>query len=997
MNQPNRLRGRMRLKNFYTGGINGEKCCRINWSPIEGNNRLIALWFLLHQMIAREDRAVRLQKPGDEDFLANRVILGEATSNPNGGAFDEVISALINDPTGHKLTKPLYTMMVVVLSKDNENPISSEVIERSLKTTSRQIATDKNSCSNETISGLIARVLPIYLNGRSDKRNTMIDHLILYNTYKLSNALDASEESKEPFKSKDAEKKVVKRLKEFISNPALLLDGLNDNIRAVNTHNAQASAYLPVIFNLPCSSSYCYKGNGLTAWDAFITTCFPFYYQMLCDSMLFPNEEYNPEFMKELVCCERLLQKGLLPTLDQTVCDKLMTLLDGQEVKNVGYRTTVNDIIVCSLLLSLMHATCDALGDKKLELMNEAMSIIVQIQSDLEGGTSGVVDFLHTLYFHVAFFSKFYLAIFKANLQTAKTSGKDVKGDAIERAIAIKIMEDILKSIVKYGIDPNLDNNVKIDTKYGDLWKNVLTDERNQECRSQKRSELIKTVMASVDKTMLGRLPTKPMKRMLYECNTSGKPRVYNMELCMLKRLIDAVIDWDPVKGTSPTEPNRLQKTNMLERKTYPFDKELIYTVSIQQKGKQQKGRETLMVMKEDAPFRADPIHNNDFALVGASSLLSVFESSFVARDGSKPTISEDERKMIRLQFFENKESPSGAMGKKESSAKGKSKRTSPDEVEEHPDDMDLEALKAIHGSKKQRKENDDGSEMGNQCNNEIGDDEMELDEQTENSGRSEPTGAVSKIAVTLEGGSTKECDVTTATGIVNQQAGENDDETKEEIAVIFGMLKDLKPESKAVLLAQFKQRIIESQATADTDTTESGVEKAAEYNPNDQPSFEEAGDDDEEWANLNSNGSDAVHQLGEMGLKKSTEGIRDLGEYIYANTLSDFRLRNFEQSMKELLGQTQSIEEDNENIQIYVQKAYDDKKYELTIALYNKDHNDKIEGYTIKPTMTEKDKPKKQIELKLYREVIYQTGEMNEKAIVAGYYKLEQIKDQDN
>ena len=74
-----------------------------------------------------------------------------------------------------------------------------------------------------------------------------------------------------------------------------------------------------------------------------------------------------------------------------------MIFLDGRELKNVGYRTTVNDIIVCSLLLSLMHATCDALGDKKLQLMNDAMSVIVQIQSDLEGGASGVVDFMHTM------------------------------------------------------------------------------------------------------------------------------------------------------------------------------------------------------------------------------------------------------------------------------------------------------------------------------------------------------------------------------------------------------------------------------------------------------------------------------------------------------------------------------------------------------------------------------------------------------------------------
>ena len=102
------VEGSNELEKFLHWRKDWERCCRIHWSPIEGNNRLMALWYLLHQMIAREDRAVRLQKAGDEDFLTNRVILGEATSNPNGGAFDDVITAVVNDPTDSKLTKPLY-------------------------------------------------------------------------------------------------------------------------------------------------------------------------------------------------------------------------------------------------------------------------------------------------------------------------------------------------------------------------------------------------------------------------------------------------------------------------------------------------------------------------------------------------------------------------------------------------------------------------------------------------------------------------------------------------------------------------------------------------------------------------------------------------------------------------------------------------------------------------------------------------------------------------
>ena len=133
------------------------------------------------------------------------------------------------------------------------------------------------------------------------------------------------------------------------------------------------------------------------------------------------------------------------------------------------------------------------------------------------------------------------------------------------------------------------------------------------------------------------------------------------------------------------------------------------------------------------------------------------------------------------------------------------------------------------------------------------------------------------------------------------------------------------------------------------------------------------------------------------MGLKKSTEGITDLGGHIYANTLFDVKGRHFEQSMKDMVEQTRIVEKDNEKIQLYVQTAYNEKKYELTIALYNKDRDNKIEVHTFKPTMTAKNKPKKQIELKLYREVVWLLrGEINEKPIVSGYYKLEQIKEQD-
>ena len=979
------VEGSNEVEKFLHWRNHWEECCRINWSPIEGNNRLLALWFLLHQMIAREDRAVRLQKAGDEDFLTNRIILGEETSNPNGGAFDECMTALINNPTDHKLTQPLYTMMVVVLSDDNDESKSSEVIERCLKSMSRQIANDKNSCSNETICGLIARYLPIYLNGTDSQRNSMVHHLVLYNTYKLTNLLN-TEESRQPFKDKEATKSIVQQLEEFVSNPAKFLDSLNDKIQAVNCHNRQANACLPVIFSQPCSSSYCTKGNGLTAWDAFIITCFPFYYQLLCGSVLFPNEKYKPKFMWKLICCERLLQKGLLPRLDGKVCENLMTLLDGRELKNIGYRTTVNDIIACSLLLSLMHATCDALGDKKLQLMNDAMSVIVQIQSDLEGGASGVVDFMHTMYFHVGFISRYYKAVFNDNLRTVNTNGKDVKGDAIERAIAIKVMEDLLKSIVKYGIDPKLDD-VKIDTKYGDEWKNVLTDERNQELRSLKRSELIQKFMAPINRAIRDRLQPDPMKEMLYECNTSGKPRVYNMQLIMMKRFMNAVIDWDPAKGTVNPDPNHLLKKNMLERKTYPFNEKLTFNVC-----NPNNTRDTILVKKEKESSRPEVLQNSDLALVETSSLLSVFESSFKARDGSKPTTTEDERKKIRMHFFENKE----CVSRKENSAKGKSKRTSPDESEEQLDDMDFDLL--LNGSKRQRTENDDGSEMGNQGSNEIGEDDMEVGAQSvQNSARSDPTGALSRVAVTVEGGSTKALDETTENGNVNQQAGENNDETQEEVAVIFSMLKELTPEMQAVLLAKFKQQIIRSQATTDADTTENGEGKAAENNLNDQPSLEDDGDDNDDWAKVDINDSDVDHQLEKMGLKKLTEGIADLGGHIYANTLSDFNLRNFEQSMKEMLGQTQSAEEDNENIQKYVQRAYKEKKYELTIALYYKDRNNKIEERTFKPTMTAKDKPKKQIELKLYREVVWLLrGEINEKPIVSGYFELEQIKEQD-
>lgn len=978
------VEGSNEVEKFLLWRNQWEECCRINWSPIEGNNRLLALWFLLHQMIAREDRAVRLQKPGDEDFLTNRIILGEGTSNPNGGAFDECMTALNNNPSAHKLTQPVYTMMVVVLSDDNDESKSSEVIERCLKTMSRQIAKDKNSCSNETISGLIARYLPIYLNGTNSQRNSMIHHLVLYNTYKLTNILN-TEESRQPFKDKDAETTLVKQLEEFVSNPAKFLDSLNDKIKAVNCGNTQVNACLPVVFNQPCSSSYCTRGAGLTAWDAFIVTCFPFYYQLLCDSVLFPNEKYKPEFMWKLICSERLLQKGLLPRLDNKVCENLMTSLDGRELKNVGYRTTVNDIIACSLLLSLMHATCNALGDEKLQLMNDAMSVIVQIQTDLEGGVDGVIDFMHTMYFHVGFISRYYKAVFIDNLRKVNTNGKDVKENVIERAIAIKVMEDLLKSIVKYGIDPKLDDSVDIDTEYGDLWKNVLTDERNQELRYLKRNELIQKFMAPISRGVRDRLQPDPMKEMVYKENTSGKPRVYNMQLLMMKHFMNAVIDWDPTKGTVNPDPNHLLKKNMLERKTYPFNEKLTFSAC-----NPNNTRDTILVEKEKESARPEQIHYNDLALVATSSLLSLFDSSFAARDGSKPTTAEDERKKIRTHFFEHKE----CVARKENSAKGKSKRTIPNELEEQLDGVDLGAL--LQGSKRQRTENDDGSEMCNQGSGENGDDDMEVEAQSvQNSARSDPTGALSRVAVTVGGGSTNACDETTANGNVNQQAGENNDENQEEVVEIFGMLKELTPETQAVLLAQFKQKIIESRANKDT--TKSGVGEAAENNLNDQPSLEDDGHDDGNWANVECKDSDADEQLEKMGLKKSTEGITDLGGHIYANTLFDVKGRHFEQSMKDMVEQTRIVEKDNEKIQLYVQTAYNEKKYELTIALYNKDRDNKIEVHTFKPTMTAKNKPKKQIELKLYREVVWLLrGEINEKPIVSGYYKLEQIKEQD-
>ena len=236
-----------------------EKCCIIQWSPIEGNTRLLAWWYVLHQMIALSNHTVKPRSAGDQLYLTNQHLLGENTIEPNNGAMEAVVNALSHDPTNHPLTKALYQMKVLVLSKSNGTILSSEVTEQRLRTLSSEIAKDKQECSSETVAGQLGRSTPIFEGARNRNRNSLRLHLIISNAYALVD-IQSGDVQKSPWKTLSTEPteqtSIGNNLLKYFKDPATELSGLNDTIKARSTTNiiAEGTPHFSSIYNDPDTS-----------------------------------------------------------------------------------------------------------------------------------------------------------------------------------------------------------------------------------------------------------------------------------------------------------------------------------------------------------------------------------------------------------------------------------------------------------------------------------------------------------------------------------------------------------------------------------------------------------------------------------------------------------------------------------------------------------------------------------------------------------------------
>jgi len=966
-----------------------EKCCKIQWSPIEGNNRLLAWWYILHQMIAQSNHTVKLRSAGDQLYLTNQHLLGENTIEPNSGAMEATVNALSHDPTNHPLTKAMYQMKVLVLSNSNETILSSEVTEQRLRTVSSKIATDKRECSTETVAGQLGRSTPIFEGARDRNRNSLRLHLIVSNAYMLVD-IPSGDSQKSPWKmlstEPSAQTSIGNNLLKYIKDPATELSGLNDTIKARSTTNNIAEALLPVFYDQPITCTYITKTSkgGVAAFDVFSATTFPFYYQLLCNSQLFPEIIYNEDFMRVVIKTEKLLKKGAWqPTLDKDTVNTLGKTLNGQEILPFGQRSTINDVVVSALLLTYMHATCDTIGDEKLDLMMKAMSEIMKIKTDLEGDVNDVIDFMHFLYMYITFFSKYYKWIWNANIQKDDGAGGDINNYEIERAIGLKVLEDALRAIVDFGMDPRPIKDEDIQTQFGNEMKDVLSDERKQAERLPKRKLALMKILGGLSKSCRDNTPNI-FTAVLNEGKTAERRELYNLQVLMMKAMVDAIIEWNPARGKGDKgDSTHLLRRKMTARGTYPWkpDESIIVTKS--------DNRDVIQVAKV-IPLTAglqrnEPLSYEFFAVQRASSLHEVLESGFVSKTASKPTKSEGERKKILAQFFELRSANTGTGEKRKMDNSKKDGHLKEGETLELGANLiNDEAEEVGHKSKKQRREgatdNRDNSEEEEDSEEE--DDEMEVDTQTANAT------TTTKHAVTL-------CETTTAaTENVGQGAEGSDGENKTDTAVIMSWLMDVPKSRRAELMKQIEQMIKDSKAEMDDNTTtEKGGEEPAANNENNQTNDDS--DDDNSWTENVDDASDVDQQLTMMGLKKSKDSIVNWADHVWTSSLeNEIKSRTSKKAMKDLLKETNNVTEDNKGIQSYVNAARA-KGFELTITVFYNGSDNKLGECTIKPEPgSEGVKVKRDIEIKLYREIIWKGvngRDKQQEQLIVGYYQLEQ------
>lgn len=991
------------LETFLVWRKDWERCCKLVWGPVEGNNRLLALWFLLHQMVAKRDGTVKSQSVGDESYLTNGDILGEATDEPNSGAMKESLAALTMNPKDHVLTKPNgYLMQVITLSENNPLKVPAEVMERRLITTSYEYADDKKTSSEQNIAGAFRQATPTYILARDHEQNSLHEP-VATNSYRLRN-LANGQESNNPFKD-EKEFTIKAILEKLIRDPAEQLNNLNDEAEAINLSNDAAVVSLPVIHNLACKSSLYRKANGLSAWDLFNLSSFPFYYQFLSKSELFrgmTGSKYNCEFVLAAIKTERLLRKsGLLPNLDDSTLAELNKTLNGQVLENIGKRTPINDLVVATLFLCLMHAMSDVLGHAKLELMQDAMATIAGIKADLTADTQDVIDFMINIYMHIAFFSKYYKEIWDINTTVtispdgkgASTEGK-VRADAVERAIGIKVAEDLLQALVEYGVDPKMRSGAVIDTEDGEEWTAVLTDDGTLEQRAGPRKKLVKGLLGRVSKKIRSGY-IKQLRPLLTEGQLVNRKVVFNFELIMIKKLIEGAIERDQGRGKD-SDPKFLLKQNMIDRGTWPFDEKDIITVM-------QNGAKDMMMVKE--PDRARPtwVDYRHFTPRGGGSLIDLFDSGFISKSGLEPMMTEDEKNERLTQFFKSRDAPLAKKNDNEGgSARVASKRNSA-ELELPQSFIDDEAgeQRAAGSSNKSKKQRTDGDVTIADDESEVdkeGDD-MEIDAQTAN------TGTTSRNAVTLDDNTTKQCSDTTVTEKTDRRA-EGDatqpgdclaaDDNLNATANLIDRLNSVPEKKRVELVKTFGEIITETLASLEKAQAANGREETALQDQNDEPTHQT--DQNDALAAEPKQPNQVDEQLKQIGLTKSGQAVVSLADHVWSNSLGNIAGNaGREQEMKAFLEETGNVTKDNGNMQKYVQAAF---KYgvDLTVKIHYNNQDNQIAECTIK-YKRKGNKGKRtadeKLNLQLYRDMNWSADDQ-EGGTIIGYFGLTLNEDQD-